>query len=372
MTGTSIDGIDAAMIEITGHGAGMSARLLRQVHEPIGELAEPLRAFARGGRLTAVEVASLARRFGERHAGVFEAHFATEPLDIIVVHGQTVCHAPPDSLQLINPWPLAAIAPCPVMYDLRGEDLAIGGQGAPITPIADAILYRDQRDPDTALAIVNLGGFINATLLPSMKTRADLFDGLAGFDCCPCNHLLDAASLAVINRPFDQGGKIAVSGTPDALTASAFGRKIAALFHDERSGGDGDEHRDEAVALVRAAGTPADGLATICQAIGIALHDCISSASRRFGSAQPSSLILAGGGVLNECLVDAIRTAFPPSTDVRTSDEFSLPAQARESAGMATLGALACDGVSITESSITGRRLGTLSGPSITRSRFSS
>ena len=135
MTGTSIDGIDAAMIEITGHGAGMSARLLRQVHEPIGELAEPLRAFARGGRLTAVEVASLARRFGERHARVFEAHFATEPLDIIVVHGQTVCHAPPDSLQLINPWPLAAIAPCPVMYDLRGEDLAIGGRGAPITPI---------------------------------------------------------------------------------------------------------------------------------------------------------------------------------------------------------------------------------------------
>ncbi|MFB0987382.1 MAG: anhydro-N-acetylmuramic acid kinase, partial [Phycisphaerales bacterium] len=85
-----------------------------------------------------------------------------------------------------------------------------------------------------------------------------------------------------------------------------------------------------------------------------------------------SGLILAGGGVLHECLVDAIRTDFPPSTDVRTSDEFGLPAQARESAGMATLGALACDGVSITESSITGRRIGTLSGPSITRSRFSS
>jgi anhydro-N-acetylmuramic acid kinase len=94
MTGTSIDGIDAAMIEVTGHGAAMSVRLLRQVHEPIGDLAEPLQAFARGGRLTAVEVASLARRFGERHARVFEAHFATEPLDIIVVHGQTVCHAP--------------------------------------------------------------------------------------------------------------------------------------------------------------------------------------------------------------------------------------------------------------------------------------
>jgi anhydro-N-acetylmuramic acid kinase len=381
MTGTSIDGIDAAMIEVTGHGAAMSVRLLRQVHEPIGDLAGPLREFARGGRLTAVEVASLARRLGERHASVFEAHFATEPLDIVVVHGQTVCHAPPDSLQLMNPWPLAAITPCPVLYDLRGADLADGGQGAPITPLADAILYQDQRDPDTTLAIINLGGFINATLLPRVKTEADVFDGLAGFDCCPCNHLLDAAAIATIDRPFDQGGEIAARGTPDASAASAFGRKIAALFQDGRSGGDGDEHREDAVAIARAARSPADGLATICQAIGIALADCITGiggiadiadiacTNKKSGTDRPLRLILAGGGVLNACLVGAIRAAFPPSTEIRTSDELGIPAQARESAGMATLGALSLDGVSITAPSITGRRTGRRSGPAIAETR---
>jgi anhydro-N-acetylmuramic acid kinase len=372
MTGTSIDGIDAAMIEISGVGSAMSVRLVRQVHAPLTGLTEPLRAFARGGRLTAVEVASLARRLGEHHARVFETHFADEPIDFVVVHGQTVCHAPPDSLQLMNPWPLTAVAECPVMYDLRGADLAMGGQGAPITPIADAILYRDRRNAEASLAIVNLGGFINATLLPPMEPGADVLEQVTGFDCCPCNHLLDAASLETLDRPFDQGGDVAASGTPDTATASTFGRTIADLFQSGRSGGDGDEHRAEAVAIALSAGSPADGLATICQAIGIALAECISTASRRLDAPSPARLILAGGGVLNACLVDAIRSNSPPSTDVRISDEFGLPAQARESAGMATLGALACDGLPITATSATGRRAGTTSSPSVTAGRLSS
>ena len=372
MTGTCIDGIDAALIEISGHGTAMSVRLIRQVHEPMTELAEPLKAFARGGRLTAVEIAALARRLGEHHAHVFATHFADESIDFAVVHGQTVCHAPPDSLQLMNPWPLTAVAECPVIHDLRGADLAMGGQGAPITPIADAILYRDHRDPGSSLAIVNLGGFINTTLLPAMDPGADILEQVSGFDCCPCNHLLDAASLETLDRPFDRDGEVAASGVPDTATASASGRKIAGLFQDRRSGGDGDEHRTEAVAIASAAKSPADGLATICQAIGIALAECLATAGRRLDATPPSRLILAGGGVLNACLVEAIRSNSPASIDVRISDEFGLPAQARECVAMATLGALACDGIPITATSVTGRRTGPTSCPSITAGRLSS
>src|SRR5690606_34298498 len=89
--------------------------------------------------------------------------------DLVAVHGQTVHHEPPVSWQLVNPWPIAQYADCPVVTDLRGADLAAGGQGAPITPIADWLLFRDRREGAggrQTRVVVNLGGFCNITLLP--------------------------------------------------------------------------------------------------------------------------------------------------------------------------------------------------------------
>ena len=95
-------------------------------------------AFARGEAMTAADVASLSRRFGELHARVLARCTRDRSLTLVAAHGQTVTHAPPDSLQLLDPWPLVRAAACPVVHDLRGADLAGGGARAPIPPPAEA------------------------------------------------------------------------------------------------------------------------------------------------------------------------------------------------------------------------------------------
>ena len=355
MTGTSIDGIDAAVIETHGYGTSLSARVVDHVQEPLGDLRPELLDFARGEPMAAAEIASLSRRFGELHARVLARCAVDHPLALVAAHGQTVTHAPPDSLQLLDPWPLVRAAACPVVHDLRGADLAGGGAGAPITPRADAVLFRDHRMTAGTLAVVNLGGFVNVTLLPEPSDADDgLFVGVEGFDCCPCNHLLDAAADALLGTPFDVDGGMAMTGTPDEPAADRLQGSISKLFHAGRSGGDGDEHRSRAIEIARSAASSADGLATLHRAVASAVIDAIDSRCDDRGIPRPTRLVLAGGGVLNRRLVTEIEGRAGASVCI--SDALGIPAQARESAAMAILGLLALDGVPITDPTSTGRR----------------
>ena len=355
MTGTSIDGIDAAVIETRGFGASLSANVVRHVQEPLGDLRPELLDFARGEAMTAAGIASLSRRFGELHARVLARCAVDRSLTLVAAHGQTVTHAPPDSLQLLDPWPLVRAAACPVVHDLRGADLAGGGAGAPITPRADAVLFRDHRVRAGTLAIVNLGGFVNVTLLPEPPDDdAGIFDGVEGFDCCPCNHVLDAAAEELLGTPFDVDGGVAMTGTPDEPAADRFRESISQLFRAGRSGGDGDETRNLAIEVARSAGSPADGLATLHRAVASAVIDCVQTRCDERGIQRPGEFVLAGGGVLNRRLVGEIERR--AAGRVRPSDALGVPAQAREAAAMAILGLLAFDGIPITDPASTGRR----------------
>jgi 1,6-anhydro-N-acetylmuramate kinase len=355
MTGTSVDGIDAAVIEARGFGTTLSARIVDHVHAPLDDLRPALTAFARGEAMTAAQITRLSRRFGELHAELLNRCRDERSLALVAAHGQTVTHAPPDSLQLLDPWPIVREAACPVVHDLRGADLAGGGAGAPITPRADAVLFRDHRMTAGTLAIVNLGGFVNVTLLPEPPDDDDgIFEGVEGFDCCPCNHLLDAAAEALLGTPFDVDGEVAMAGTPDAEAASRLRDSISGLFQAGRSGGDGDEMREHAIEIARSAASPADGLATLHRAVASAVIDCVQTRCDERGIQRPVEFVLAGGGVLNRRLVEEIGSR--ATVRVRSSDALGVPAQAREAAAMAILGLLAFDGLPITDPASTGRR----------------
>jgi anhydro-N-acetylmuramic acid kinase len=168
MTGTSLDGIDLALVEVTGTGLGMSARFARGLSAPLGPAADSLRALAAQEPMTAGQVARLSLQFAAAHAQALTDLLGGERSDLVCIHGQTVFHAPPASWQLLNPFPIARAASAPVVYDLRQADLAAGGQGAPITPIADFVLFRHAQE---SRAVVNLGGFCNVTLLPRRTRR---------------------------------------------------------------------------------------------------------------------------------------------------------------------------------------------------------
>ena len=347
MTGTSIDGIDAALIAIDGRGLEMRATLLELVSSELRDLAAPLRALADQQPMTAAEISRLAWEFGELHANVIGSLLTTERRqyspDLIAVHGQTVFHDPPRSWQLINAQPIAFRFDCPVVFDLRQADLAAGGQGAPITPIADWILFHDLHK---SRAVINLGGFCNVTHQPARRgeSAARHLDHVRGGDVCACNQLLDTAARVVLNQPFDPNGNTASQGAVNLDAAGALVEILRAQADTNRSLGTGDEATTW-INQWKGRLEAADLLASCADAIGQVV------ASSPY-VATTDEMLIAGGGVMNQSLVDCI--IGHSNAVVRRTDDLGIPVQAREAVAMAILGALSADGIPITLPHITG------------------
>lgn len=347
MTGTSLDAVDCALVRIAGAGLGMRAELRGFHSAALGSLAEPLRELAAGTALTAERIAQLSLDLALRHVEAIRALLAglCEPLDLVAVHGQTVFHRPPLSWQLLTPAPIARALRARVVFDLRAADLAAGGQGAPITPIADYVLFGA---PDESRVVVNLGGFCNYTRLPARpdSPQVALHEIRAG-DICACNLLLDALARRLLKRPFDDGGTSAAAGTPSGRLVAAFCSILAEQARSGRSLGSGDDRLDlPADALASAA--PSDVLCSACEAIA---HVIARTVGRETACA-PARVLLAGGGTRNAALLRALRRRL--AVPVTLTDETGIPAGAREAVAMAILGALCADGVSITLPQVTG------------------
>jgi 1,6-anhydro-N-acetylmuramate kinase len=344
MTGTSIDAIDVAIVRLEGRGLELHAELLLHVARPLGDLVAPLRDAAEQRPLAARQFAELGLALGRLHAEVIaEAcrEAAVERLDLVAAHGQTVYHRPPASWQLLNAAPIVEALRCRVVHDLRQADLAAYGQGAPITPLADWILFRH---PARRRAIVNLGGFCNCTLLPAAESAA--IHEILGADVCACNLVLDAVARVALGLPFDPDGAAAASGTPRGDAVEALRHSLGCRAGLHRSLGTGDEASAWVAALRDQLG-PADLAASAAAAVAGTIGDWLLSQGAE-------EVFLAGGGARHAALRDGIaRSAGRP---VATTAELGVPVESREALDMAVLGALAEDGVAVTLPQVTGRR----------------
>lgn len=344
MTGTSLDGLDAALIAIEGHGLAMSARFIRAVSRPLGVIAEPLRRLADQQPMTAGDIARASRDFALLHADALRELAGSDKLDLACIHGQTVFHAPPLSWQLFNPFPIARAVTCPIVYDLRSADIAAGGQGAPITPIADYILFGVE--PRT---IINLGGFCNVTQLNHLDPRdmdwnghEDAVQYIKAGDVCSCNQLLDGLARLRLNAPFDPDGENAMKGIWNQPAFDQLRAMLTDQVAHRRSLGTGDEllGRLQQFSAVRTA----DLLRAACEAIADVVLE--------HWSGQP---ILAGGGVKNRALIRAFRDrAQTQGRRLHISDDLGIPASHREAICFAVLGALCQDRTPITLAQVTG------------------
>lgn len=349
MTGTSLDALDMALVEITESGLHSCATLLRHNTFDLGALRPRLRAASQGKPFSAGDFARLALDFGNFHAAsaleMLKAHNSaastTLAVDVAGIHGQTIFHAPPLSWQIMNPFPIARALRCPVGSDLRGADLAAGGQGAPITPLADWILFRGHRPR----AIVNLGGFCNITWLPSSVDDAAKINGR---DVCACNHILDHAAKLALDLDFDPEGSNAAKGSVHPLAETELTAALKNAAAQNRSLGSGDEGLDWVNQWAPQL-TSCDLLATAVFAVAKSIALSIMT------STSPShEVLLAGGGAMNATLCKRIeelvqRPVF--NTDVASKVHIS----ARESVAMAVLAVLAWDGFSITLPTVTKR-----------------
>jgi len=359
MTGTSLDGIDLALAGITGRGLNMRAQCLAHQSESLpAELRQTLMHLARGGAAEPIVYMRAARALGRFHAQAITRMIATHGiagLDMVVAHGQTIWHAPADSTgermswQLFDPWPTVHSVGVPVCYDLRQADLIAGGQGAPITPLADWVIYQLASN---RVAIVNLGGVCNITWLHDGGTAPD---AIRGADVCPCNLLIDGlVQLIDPTQRYDVDGKLASQGNASDFILDEVRAKLPSLPDAQRTLGREDvtvawlgELRDRAATAKL---SDADLVASAVYAVAELIAAHVAKVS------PGAAMVLAGGGVRNLALVAALRerAAAHRLSEVQSTDALGVPAEAREAMGFAVLGALSDDGVPITLPAVTG------------------
>jgi anhydro-N-acetylmuramic acid kinase len=221
MSGTSLDGVDAALVELDGDSP---AELTCSVRQACTVAYTPEQRERIHGAIVSGTAESLCRihaELGDWLADAVErvcaeAGVRLEELDVVGSHGQTVWHTPPTSegrgatLQLGDPATIAERIGCPVIADFRARDVAAGGHGAPLVPWVDQALFRSA---EGSRALQNIGGMGNVTWVPPTGDVASAF----AFDTGPGNALIDAAVVIATggNRAFDEDGRLAARGEVD-------------------------------------------------------------------------------------------------------------------------------------------------------------
>ena len=227
MSGTSADGIDAAVVELRGCGTDTRVRQLGFITLPFSDEArQKILQVAGGAPLDSREICLLNFYLGGLSADAcLEACRAAgiQPGDVDFVgsHGQTIWHEPAGAdylgrkvratLQIGEPSLIAERLGCPVVSDFRVRDMAAGGLGAPLVPYTEYLLYREEH---RTVALQNIGGIGNITVLPAGGALADTL----AFDTGPGNMVIDALAARVTNGAlrYDDGGKLARQGQVSA------------------------------------------------------------------------------------------------------------------------------------------------------------
>lgn len=329
MSGTSQDGLDAVLVEFDD--GVCSLRAATTTAFPDG-LADDLASLVREARIELRALGTLSTRFGEFAAERVLALIATAGIDsrdvrAIGFSGHTIYHQPdPPSaftLQLGNPNVVAARTGITTVADLRGMDIAMGGQGAPLLPAFHAWRFAD---PTEARAAVNIGGIANITLL--MPGRP-----VTGFDSGPGNTLMDHWSRQHGRGRFDPDGAWAASGKVVAALLQTL--KADAYFTKAPPKSTGLEHFNPTWLTDRLGrhGTaePADVQATLLELTASTIIDALELQQRGIGR-----LILCGGGAYNGALVRRLAALAAP-TAVVSSTALGIEPEWVEAAGFAWL-----------------------------------
>lgn len=327
ISGTSADGIDAALVEFDGPSP--KPRFLGFTCTPYEPKVREFVFALMEHRASVVDVARMNVLLGQLFA---EASRTVGKADLIASHGQTIAHVPAShdfcghpvraTLQIGEGAEIAARLGVPVVTDFRPPDMAVGGQAAPLVPFADAAILRT---PEIDRFALNIGGIANFTFIPR---EGDI----QACDTGPGNAMMDALAERVLNVPYDAQGAYGATGTvvpelleemlrhpyfelsgPRSTGREEFGRQYLARFFG----------RAEARDLMRTCA------AFSAEAIVRALKPYLQG---------PAELVAAGGGVENPTLMGELAERLPAGVKVRRYDEFGIPAEAREAVAFAVLG----------------------------------
>lgn len=365
MSGTSVDGVDAALVELRGPAQQPRTRLLAFVSHPYPPaIRERLLHVATGEPTTAGAISQINFLLGEffaeaalracRRAGISPGRLA-----VIGSHGQTIYHQGArtleagrrisSTLQIAEPAVIAEKTGVPVVADFRTADMAAGGQGAPLVPMVDYLLLRDDREGRVAL---NIGGIANITVIPADARPEEVF----GFDTGPGNMVIDALVRHSTKgrKSYDAGGRLAARGKviepllarlvslryfqrtpPKSAGREQFGELFVKEFFLKRRA----KHED----LLRTA------TELTARTIAQALERFV------FPRVKVHRLIVSGGGAHNRLLVSRLGELLP-NLSVDLSDKHGLPVDAKEAIAFAVLADRTLHGLPGNLPSVTGAR----------------
>ncbi|MBO3462710.1 anhydro-N-acetylmuramic acid kinase [Aetokthonos hydrillicola Thurmond2011] len=356
ISGTSVDGIDAALVDISGKDLDIKIQLVAGATYPYpNDLRERILDVCAGATLSMLELAELddaiAFAFAQAAQNIQLGH---EKASLIGSHGQTVYHRPPKggerglgedkgkktppyflgySLQLGRGSVIANVTGVTTVSNFRVADIAAGGHGAPLVPRVDAALLSH---PDEARCIQNIGGIGNVTYIPSRQKN--WLSEISAWDTGPGNSLLDLAvyHLSGGTKTYDEDGNWAASGTPcyplveEWLSHEYFhlpppkstGRELFGVSYFEQCLKDAEAYQL----------TPADLLATLTELTAAS----IVHSYQTFLPQVPQQVLLCGGGSRNLYLKRRLQSLLG-STSVLTTDEVGLCANFKEAIAFAVL-----------------------------------
>ncbi len=337
MSGTSLDGVSAALVGITDAPPRLEVRLaaFHQEAYSAAERGQIVDTIARGGSR---DLALLHVALGERFAAAalqLLAHARVAPRDIAFVasHGQTIWHEPGKAtLQLGDASVIAERLGTRVVSDFRSRDVAAGGQGAPLVPLADVMLFGHT---DRGRLLLNLGGMANVSWVP----RRGELEGAMAFDTGPGVALIDGVVRRIDpDAGFDRDGELARRGRPqrkvlDALLRDAyFGQAPPKSTGRERFG---QAFAEQLLASVRAAGgSDNDAVAT---ATALTVESVARAVEQWTPAPLDADLVISGGGARNPVIVEMLATRVQPRPLARFDDVF-FNGEAKEAVAFAFLG----------------------------------
>lgn len=347
MSGTSLDGVDAAIVRVEGSGLATKAELVGFTTVPYDDrLREKLK------ELCTVEFSDVAQVCGMNFyiadvladaaaRAVHEAGLTMGDIDLISSHGQTVWHIPVaderdwslvrSTLQIGDISVIAKRTGKPVVGDFRTADMAVGGQGAPLVPYADFVLFRDEKK---GRILQNIGGIGNCTAIPAGGQPEQII----AFDTGPGNMLIDQAvhTLSGGAKSYDAGGEWAGQGTANAeLVDEMMSHPYFAMRPPKSTGRElfGKTYAAHWLERMRSKGlADADTVATFT---AFTAHSIAQSYREYVLPLVPAEeVIVSGGGAHNRTLLRQI-AALLPGLSVTTSDALGLPGDAKEAVAFA-------------------------------------
>lgn len=349
ISGTSVDGIDAALVEITGTDIDLKVELVAGTTYPYpSELREQILGVCGGASLSMAQLAQLDDAIALQFAQAAQRIQADNtPAELIGSHGQTVFHRPPPlspspdvpisplgySLQLGRGEVIAQVTGIKTVSNFRAADIAAGGQAAPLVPKVDAYLLSS---PTQHRCIQNIGGIGNLTYLPARQ--GNWIEKVCGWDTGPGNALLDLAVEHFTNgsETYDKDGRWAASGTPcEALVEQWLSQEFFQLPPPKSTGRElfGLDYLKQCLTDAEAYNLrPADILATLTE---LTVTSIVHS-YRSFLPQLPEMVLLCGGGSRNLYLKQRLQVLLE-SVPVVTTDEAGVSADFKEAIAFAVL-----------------------------------